>query len=99
MLITKYQSDTFFTIPFITTELVINKLDCSKATGLGGFGPRILKIAASAVSQSISRLINESISTGSFPSQLKQAKVLPIFKGGTKSDSSNYRPISILLQY
>ena len=31
-----------------------------------------------------------------FPSQLKQAKVLPIFKGGTKSDPSNYRPISIL---
>ena len=95
----KIPNDTFFTIPFITPEQVknyINKLDCSKATGLDGIGPRILKIAASAVSQSISRLINKSISTGSFPSQLKQTKVLPIFKGGTKSDPSNYRPISIL---
>ena len=27
---------------------------------------------------------------------MKCAKVFPIFKGGNKSDSSNYRPISIL---
>ena len=31
-----------------------------------------------------------------FPAQLKQAKVLPVYKGGTKSDPSNYRLISIL---
>ena len=95
----KIPNDTFFTIPFITPEQVtnyINKLDCSKATGLDGIGPRILKIAACAISPSIAKLINKSIATGCFPSQLKQAKVLPIFKGGTKSDPSNYRPISIL---
>ena len=49
-----------------------------------------------AVSPSIAELINKSIVTGCFPSQLKQAKVLPIYKGGDKSDPSNYRPISIL---
>ena len=95
----KIPNDTFFTIPFIIPEQVtnyINKLDCSKATGLDGIRPRILNIAAPAVFQSISRLINKSLSTGSFPPQLKQAKVLPIFKDGTKSDLSNYRPISIL---
>ena len=95
----KIPNDTFFTIPFITPEQVtnyINKLDCSKATGLDGIGPRILKIAACAISPSIAKLINKSIVTGCFPSQLKQAKVLPIFKGGTKSDPSNYRPIFIL---
>ena len=95
----KIPNDTFFTIPFITPEQVtnyINKLDCSKATGLDGIGPIILKIPASAISPSIAKLINKSIATGCFPSQLKQAKVLPIFKGGTKSDPSNYRPISIL---
>ena len=41
-------------------------------------------------------MINKSIATGCFPSQLKQAKVLPIFKGGTNSDPSNHRPIFIL---
>ena len=95
----KIPSNTFFTIPHITPEQVtnyINNLDCSKATGLDGIGPRILKLSAHAVSPSIAELINKSIVTGCFPSHLKQAKVLPIYKGGDKSDPSNYRPISIL---
>ena len=95
----KMPTDTFFNILFITTEQVstyINKLDSSKATGLDGLGPRVLKMAVSVISPSISMLINKSISTGIFPFQLKQAKVLPIYKGGTKTDPSNYRPISIL---
>ncbi len=45
---------------------------------------------------SITKLINKSIATGIFPNQLKLAKVFPIFKGGTKENPSNYRPISIL---
>ena len=95
----KVPNDVFFNIPYISTEQVhsyINKLECSKATGLDGIGPRIIKTAASAISSSIAMLINKSIETGTFPAQLKQAKVLPIFKGGDRSDPSNYRPISIL---
>ena len=88
-----------FTLPFITTEqvkLYINNLEHSKATGLDGLGPRIIKLAVDSLSPSIAMLVNKSIATGEFPSQLKIAKVLPIFKGGDKSDPSNYRPISIL---
>ena len=40
-------------------------------------------------------LINE-LATRQFPSQLKQAKIFSIFKGGPKTDPSNCRPISIL---
>ena len=47
-------------------------------------------------SPSIAALINKSITSGSFPNQLKRAKVYPIFKNGSKDDPSNYRPISIL---
>ena len=92
-------NDTFITIPLITPEQVtnyINKLECSKATGFDGIGLRILKIAACVISPSIAKLINKSIATECFPSQLQQAKVLPIFKGGTKSVPLNYRSISIL---
>ena len=71
-------------------------LDLTKATGLGDLGPRIIKLAVDSLSQSIARLINKSIESGEFPSQLKIAKVFPVFKGGDKSDPSNYRPISIL---
>ena len=34
--------------------------------------------------------------TGVFPSVLKTAKVVPVFKKVSKLDYSNYRPISLL---
>ena len=71
-------------------------MDSSKATGLDGLGPRILKLAVNCLSPSIAALIIKSLATGQFPYQLKQAKIFPIFKGGAKSDPSNYRQISIL---
>ena len=95
----KVPSNTSFNILFITTEQVstyIKRLDSSKATGLDGLGQRLLKLAVNCLSSSIAALINKSLATGQFPSQLKQAKIFPIFKGGTKTDPSNYRPISIL---
>ena len=74
----------------------IRKLDPGKSTGLDGVGPRILKMACDIISPSIAARINKSITSGSFPNQLKQAKVYPIFKNGSKDDPSNYCPISIL---
>ena len=34
--------------------------------------------------------------TGIVPNQLKIAQVVPIFKGGNKTEISNYRPTSLL---
>ena len=95
----KVPCDVQFNIPFITTEQVlsfIRILDPSKATGLDGLGPRVIKLAANVIAPFIASLINKSITSGTFPNQLKCAKVYPIFKGGSKSDPSNYRPISVL---
>lgn len=41
-------------------------------------------------------VINLSISNGIFPSELKIAKIIPLFKSGDKLIVTNYRPISIL---
>ena len=41
-------------------------------------------------------LINNSIEFGTYPSKLKLAKVIPIYKSGDESYPSNYRPISLL---
>ena len=95
----KIPGEVHFYIPPITNEQVasfIHTLDTSKATGLDGIGPRIIKMAIHSICPSIAALINKSLRIGKFPCQLKLAKVFPIFKGGCKSDPSNYRPISIL---
>ena len=41
-------------------------------------------------------IINLSLEKGSFPEQLKVAKVIPLHKGGRKADIENWGPISIL---
>ena len=95
----KVPENIHFSIPFITIDQVASYshlLDPSKATGLDGLGPKIIKLAANSLSLHIAALINKSIISGTFPSELKCAKVFPIFKDGSKSDPSNYRPISIL---
>ena len=95
----KVPSHIHFSIPHITIKQVtdfIRGLSPNKATGLDGLGPRILKLAAVILAPSITSLINKSIDSAYFPTQLKIAKIFPIHKSGSKSDPSNYRPISIL---
>ena len=41
-------------------------------------------------------MINKCISQGSFPDCLKIAQVIPVYKKGSKTNCSNYRPISLL---
>ena len=48
------------------------------------------------VSKVISELVNQAYYEGKYPNSLKLAKVIPIFKSGSKKLPGNYRPISIL---
>ena len=43
----------------------------------------------------LTHIIDKSMKEGVFPSELKLAKVVPIFKSGDSSQISNYRPISV----
>ena len=82
----KIPSHVYFTVPYITIEQVsefIHALGPTKATGLDGLGPRVLKMAANMLAPSIASLINKNIETATFPSHPKVAKVFPIYKNGT----------------
>ena len=56
----------------------------------------IIKHSITAICEPLAHTINTSFMTDVVPSQLKVAKVIPVFKKGDSSCVSNYRPISIL---
>ena len=57
---------------------------------------QVLKSVGNEIAPILSNIISASIEQGSFPSDLKTAKVIPLYKSGSKSDLANYRPISLL---
>jgi hypothetical protein len=88
-----------FHINFITileVKRYIKELDTSKASGVDGIGPRILKLCGDSIVLPITSIINNSIVSGVFPDLLKEAYVIPIYKSLERNDPNNYRPISIL---
>ena len=56
----------------------------------------ILKEIKDIIAQPLSLVVNQAFHTGVFPSKLKLAKVIPLFKKGDKTSIENYRPISLL---
>ena len=91
-------SSSFFFEPVTSMELEteILFLPTNKAHGLYSCPVRVLKSSSSVLSQPLAQIMNISVITGQYPSKLKHAKVIPIFKGGDETDPSNYRPISLL---
>ena len=75
---------------------IISSLNSNKASGPNSIPHRILFLLKNEILNQLSDLFNLSFTTGVFPSVLKTAKVVPIFKKDSKSDYSNYRPISLL---
>ena len=56
-----------------------------------------LKVSTcAAIAKPLTDLMNRSLAEGSIPMDWKHAIVTPVFKSGTKTDLSNYRPISVL---
>jgi hypothetical protein len=75
---------------------IIYSFDNSASCGPDEIPSSAVKSIAQFISLPLSLLINNSFNKGTFPDQLKLAKVIPIYKSGSKSDPNNYRPISLL---
>ena len=91
--------NSIFLQPVSPEEIVkiIRTFSASKSNGPNSIPVKILKLLCDQISVPISRLINRSFETGTFPSLLKTSKVVPVFKNkGSPLEVSNYRPISLL---
>lgn len=90
--------NSIFLEPFHFDEIdkLIQSLKNGKSPGMDGFSGRLLKIVSTSIIPVLCDIFNSSISCGVFPDALKIAKVVPIYKKGSKTDIANYRPVSLL---
>ena len=76
-------------------ELEIIMTPSNKAHGLYSCPIRLLKCSRHIISKPIANIVNQSVCMGIFPSKLKHAKIIPIYKDSNEDDPSNYRPLSL----
>ena len=90
-------ANTIF-IPDITTIEVMNVILLLKnsCAGWDDIPAYVMKRCINVYIKPLTHIIDKSMKGGVFPSELKLAKVVPIFKSGDSSKITNYRPISVL---
>ena len=79
-----------------TVVLTIKHLQNKQSSGSDKISLRFIKDSLTIIAQYLTIILNTSIVTGVVPSSWKHALVVPLHKSGDPSDTSNYRPISLL---
>ena len=85
-----------FTITSSEVFEALTSFDPTKATGIDGIGPRLLKECAHALYTPFHYLFCLSFSQHSIPLDWRSHMIIPIHKAGDQTLVSNYSPISLL---
>lgn len=90
--------NSFALLPTNQHELIIiNKaMKTTHSSGFDDIDPYITSQVIDLLATPLAEVINCSLRKGIVPLEIKMARVVPIFKQGSKSELSNYRPISVL---
>ena len=75
---------------------IINRLKNKSSYGHDTISNKLIKRAKEILVKPLVLLVNQMLTSGFFPNELKISKVKPLFKSGDTSLFSNYRPISLL---
>ena len=79
-----------------TVRKIMDRIKKNKSRGPDGISQELLLLGKDTLVVPLTRIINPSISEGRFPDCWKSAIVTPILKKGTRTDKTNYRPVSCL---
>ena len=74
----------------------IDNLENKNSSGYDGISNKILKYIKYEISNALTLIISQMMTTGIFPDAFKKSKITPIFKKGESSLLINYRTISLL---
>ena len=74
---------------------MMEELDVRKAMGPDGVSGWILKECREQLMEPIWDIVNSSLKEGKVPKEWKRANIVPIYKGGGKTEPLNYRPVSL----
>ena len=90
--------DTLFFRPCDEMEVLklIHKLPNKNSHGYDNISNIMLKYTSDELVVPLCIIINQSLEVGQFPSEMKLADVVPLFKSKDRSLETNYRPISLL---
>jgi hypothetical protein len=89
---------SFTNSPVTHSEIldVIKSLQSKSSTDFNGLSSHLIKQISYEIAKPLKHIINLSLTTSIVPSQMKIAKIVPIFKTGDRRSMDNYRPISLL---
>ena len=80
-------------------KIQILSIPKSKSHELYSCPTQLLKYACDVISPVLSDILNTSVSLGAYPQKLKMLNIIPIVKADDETDTSNYRPISLLSNF
>ena len=83
-------------VNIVSTLKMLKQTNANKAPGIDKLSGIFIKDGADLLAAPITQIINLSISTSAFPDSFKIAKLIALFKKGSKTEPKNYRPISLL---
>ena len=91
-------SDSFYIKPTTPEEImnIIHVCKNKQSSGWDDIPMTIIKYVGPHIAAPFAHICNLSFSSGLFPSEMKTAKVTPVYKGDSRDEFSNYRPISLL---
>ena len=75
---------------------MLSKTNSNKAPGMDKLAGIFIKDGAALLASPLTQIVNLSIVFSLFPDPCKIAKLIALFKKGSKTDPKNYRPISLL---
>ena len=94
---TNLNSVYFYATNKVEIDKIIMNLKNKSSSGWDGISNKLLKEIKDCILEPLANIFNKSLTEGCFPTAMKEACVIPLFKNKCKTDKNNFRPISLLI--